>query len=73
LAELTIGGAPNPTASQYSNVAQGNIQVQNNTGGTTSTLTDNHAGGNCQLRNDQPAIVGQNNSADGHNTCNQTA
>jgi hypothetical protein len=72
-AELTIGGAPNPTASQYSNVVQGNIQVQNNTGGSTSTLTNNHAGGNCQLGDDQPGIVGQNNSAGGHNTCNQTA
>jgi hypothetical protein len=71
-AELTIGGAPNPTAGQYSDVAQGNIQVQNNTGGV-STLTDNHAGGNCQLGNDQPGIAGQGNSAGGHNTCNQTA
>jgi hypothetical protein len=54
------------------NSLTGNIQLQGNTGG--GNLTDNIAGGNCQLQNDQPGIVGSGNTVPaGHwNTCNTT-
>jgi hypothetical protein len=67
--ELTIG--PAPVGSGPGNIVQGNIQVKNNTGG--GSLTDNSAGGNCQLGGDTPGISGGGNTANGQDACNTTA
>jgi hypothetical protein len=65
--EVTIG----PAQDDNGNVVRGNIQVEQNTGG--GSLKDNSAGGNCDLGNDSPGIVGNGNSAAGHDDCNTTA
>ena len=51
------------------------IQVHNNGWGFGSTLTNNSAGGSCELQNDSPPIVGSGNTAGAGktNTCNRTA
>ena len=80
-APLSIGGnlqvqdnagrvAIGPATNGNGNVVQGNIQVQNNTGG--GSVMDNFAGGNCELGGDAPGISGSGNTAEGHDTCNTT-
>jgi hypothetical protein len=81
-APLSVGGnlqvqgnagplAIGPAANGLGNVAHGNIQVTGNTGG--GSLGDNAAGGNCQLQDDRPGIVGSSNTARGNNGCDVTA
>jgi hypothetical protein len=60
------------TVSVMLTTVAGNISVHNNTGGGTG-VAGNFAGGNCQLFNDNPPLLGSaNNVPPGHqNTCNQ--
>jgi hypothetical protein len=57
------------------NNVSGNIQVYGNTVGVDSTLSDNTAGGACQLQGNNPKIVGSGNTAGPGrvNTCDRTA
>jgi len=64
---VTIG----PAEDSQGNIVHGNIQVNNNSGG--GSLQYNSAGGNCQLQNDSPGIVGSSNAAQGLNSCDATA
>lgn len=63
---VTIG----PSGGGTGNAVSGNINVSGNTG-SGSTITSNHAAGNCQLSGDKPGIVGSNNTTGkGNNQCN---
>lgn len=65
---LDFQGTVNYTTPLDSTTAQGNVQVQNNTGG--GRLTDTSAGGNCQLQNNTQPFPGSSNTAKGNNSCN---
>jgi hypothetical protein len=67
---LTIGSP----GSGNGDAVAGNISVTRNAlRSGTSTLTNNAAGGSCQLNGNKPGIVGTSNTAHGVNNCNRTA